>query len=290
MTYLSLLFRSFFDPAAYRHMHTTYRGSGFGYLFFLIAIITSAYVACALQNTYTTLLTPQEETGQSIAQDYLNQIASQIPEITILDGTLTTSAEQPYTIALDIADETVPLAVIDVNAQARSLLEKDAPPILITAEAAHGRDNSKIETFYYTEMELEAGEPFYLNSEIAQTLASDSFVWTEENMVNNAIVLFLIFWAFFVIIWLIWAVLVGLVWATIVKITAHFMKSPLLYEDALRLTFLIFTPAYLIQTVMANIFRTEGLSIMPGQGISLLLYALILLGTSIFAIRSIRTE
>lgn len=288
MTYFNLLYRGFFDPNTYRHMHRHYRGSGFGYLFFLIAIITAIYVICALQKTHATFLTPQEKTGQSVAQNYLNQIATQIPEIIIQDGILTTPAPQPYTIHLDVADETVPIAVIDVNADARNFLDEGHPPILITAEAAHGRDDNTIESLYYTEMELAEGEPFYLNSDIAQRLAQQAIVWLDDNWLSNAVILFLVFWAFFVIIWLIWASFIGLFWALIVKLVARMMKHPLAYEDALRLTFLILTPAYLIQTVMANSVRNADFTIMPGSGISLLLYVLILLGTSIFAVHSIR--
>ena len=195
MTYLALLFRSFYSPLAYRHMLSSYRGSGFGYLFFMISIITAIYVACALYHTQHWFFAPMDDTTPSRAQNYVYDIASQTPEIIIEDGILRTSAPQPYVIDLLIMDERVPIAVIDTDANPKDLLDDEVPPILITADAIHGRDDSKIESYYFEEHASE--EPLLLNADIARELAGQLFTWLEENLLSNMAVLFLIFWAFF---------------------------------------------------------------------------------------------
>ena len=73
----------------------------------------------------------------------------------------------------------------------------------------------------------------------------------------------------------------------IVLLTAKLMKHPIFYEDCLKLTFLILTPAYLIQAVIANVTRND-VPIIPGDGLPIIAYIALLLVTTIIAIAALK--
>ncbi len=288
MTYLALLVRSLFDPESYRYMRQRYVGMGFGYLFFMIALVTLVYVSMGLYHLHDEIFA-RHDGNLSPAERYLGQVADQIPPMIIEEGEMMTTAETPYMIFIDIGESfEIPFISIMPEAQPDDVLETGIP-IIVSRDAIHvSKDGGtgEIRSYYFSEMETD--EILELNADLAHDYVANFINWYDENLVSNALIMGLVFFAFFLIIWMIWALIQVLVFGMIMMLIGLIMKTKLSYEEGLKLACLALTPAYLIQMVLSNLMREETFAMVPGVGLPIGFYILVILGYCVFAVYSVK--
>lgn len=145
--YLRGIAGSLYSAGFYRNVAKKWRGLGFFYLLLLVAL---CMVPPAIRFSLSLKNIEHARAGSYLGMaETLAKISSQLPDITIKDGTLHTDAQQPYTIYNESAK---PMVIIDTTGNTTTLRESSAR-LLITKDYALAKfDEDNIERIMFNEL------------------------------------------------------------------------------------------------------------------------------------------
>ncbi len=224
---------SFYSKDLYRDVAQHWRGTGFAYLFLLLAVAW-------LPTTFKV---------HSGFVDWLNENAPafllQVPSITIHNGRVSTDVDTPYTIT---TNDGKPVAIIDLTGQRTDLDDTEAV-ILLTEDKLLLKQDRRNETRMY---DLSQVQNFSLNRGDLEAWA----VWCRRW-----------FGVLFYVIVLpseyIYRILQSLLYAAIGLAFCKSLKVSLPFLAVLRLAVIALTPVILIQTVLSYIgINVPGLALL----------------------------
>jgi hypothetical protein len=238
-SYIQAPFLSFFSRDFYRHISNEKSGTGFGYLFLLMAVIVvpTAIKTSSDFNAFINNETPR--------------IITQVPEITITDGVASIEEPQPYTITHP--DNNEPLIVIDTTGKISSLDDTDARMLITKSSILY--EKSAYETRTYDLSDIEA---FVVNQALINEWAGIA-----QKYFLVVVYPFMLIGLFLV------QVIKMLIYAAIGIIFVKLLKSSNDYSSLLRLSVIAFTPVVLLETVL----HTAGIGL-PFSGIIFFLVAM----------------
>jgi hypothetical protein len=270
------LYLCFFSADLYRDIALRWQGVGLAWLLMLqVIIITPVFIAgIYIADGYLF----SERNGPSVAQQSIDEITAQMPEIRWKDGVLSSPAPQPYVITTTFQGEEVPLAVIDEQASLGDLRDMEAAA-LITSEGFHLRKNDNdYETRYWQDLN-QSGEfdDLILDAQSSRALGYTLLDAFKENRVwiYSAFGLFL--WALILLLLFMWRVIQLLFFAPCMCLMALMRKQDVPFEMAMRLCAMALTPAILLSVVCAFI----------SVPLSPWLFILMTLGYSWFALKAL---
>ena len=220
---------SFYSTDLYRDMAFNKKGTGFAYLFLLLAFC------------WLVIIFAMDSKIDAYFDEYSPAFLDQFPEITIQDGKASILESQPYYI--DDPETGRPLAVIDTTGTINSLEQTEAVMLLTKNTVTFEKSKMETRTFDLSEV----GDMV-----IDRTLLS---TWVEAAKSYMAVVMYPFALAgsyFYRIIQMLIYAAMGLVFASMLKVEPD-------YSQLLRLSVVAATPAILINTFLwvAGIARSN---------------------------------
>ncbi len=224
---------SFYSKELYRDVAQHWRGTGFAYLFLLLAI-TWLPITFKVRSGFV---------------DWLNENAPafllQVPSITIHNGRVSTDVDTPYVIT---GNDGKPIAIIDLTGEYRDLDDTEAI-LLLTEDKLLAKQQNRNETRMY---DLSQVRSFSLNRQDFEAWA----IWCRRW-----------FGVLFYLIVLpseyIYRILQSLLYAAIGLAFSKSLKVSLAYSAVLRMAVIALTPVILIQTVLSYIgINVPGLALL----------------------------
>lgn len=239
---------SFFSTGLYRDAALRWRGTGFGYLFLLLA---SAW-AVTLAGCQTKL--------NSIMKDDVPPVIAQIPDMTIQNGALSIDAPQPYVITVPGEDQ--PLLIIDTTGEITSLDDTDALFLVTETHMTYKKNETTTETTTLADF-----------PDIAITRETASgFLEVVRKYALPILFPFALILSFISrIVQALVAVAIGMVLTAIFRVQLSFLS-------VLRIAVLALTPCILIQMILSLI----GIPI-PGIGLLCIFIVLFYLSLGVWA-------
>lgn len=213
------IYMSFYSRELYRDVARNWGGTVFVYLFVLLALC------------WIPALGKLKAEMSGFMQYELPKVVSQIPEITITDGTASVDAEMPYTITEP--DTGKPIAILDTTGRTTSLKGMDAV-VLLTKDKLIAKKN-EAETRIY---ELSEFGDAVINQELI-----NGWVDTFNKWFFILIYPFVLFFSF------IFRMLQALVYGLIGMLYDRTLKAGLGYQAIVRLAAIAVTPAIILNTV-----------------------------------------
>ena len=224
---------SFYSKELYRDVAQQWRGTGFAYLFLLLAL---AWFPVALK-VHTGFV------------EWLNQNAPafllQVPSITIRNGQVSADVETPYVITTNKGE---PVAIIDLTGQ-RTDLDDTPAVILLTQDKLLLKQTNPRETRMY---DLSQVQSFSLNRQDLEGWAGWARTWF--GMIFYLIVLPSEY---------VYRIVQALLYAAIGLAFCKSLKVSMNYLTVLRLTVIALTPVILVQTILSLVdIPVPGLSLL----------------------------
>jgi hypothetical protein len=209
---------SWFSAPLYRDVAANWKGTGFLYLFLLLAVCWALTLASAHRKIGALV----ETLGPALVE--------QVPRITIRSGRVSVEAPQPYTLRVPGMEE--PLLVIDTTGGTRSLDETDARHLLTETQlhVRKSRGESRV----------------YDLSQIAHFEVDRDSVRRWLDLFRRFCALFL--YPFALAGSLAYRILQALLYAAIGVGFARLLRAELAYPALLRLTCVAVTPAVILDT------------------------------------------
>jgi hypothetical protein len=217
---LKIPFQSFYSKALYRDACFCWKGTGFTYLFLLLAV-------CWMPS----LVKFHFMISKSIRKD-LAPIISQIPQITITNGTASVDAPQPYTIKSPETKKV--LFVIDTTGRINTLKEAEARGLMTKKEIIIQKNDLETRTFSF--------------KSIDHLIVNQKKVagWSETARKYLAIT----FYPFAVAGSFIFRIIQMVLYAAIGLMFASWFRSKISYDCLLRLSVVAVTPCIIINTIL----------------------------------------
>ena len=226
--YFAALGQAFYSRELYAEAARKWKGAGFLYLFFLLAL---AWIPSIVE---------MHLSFSNFMLEQFPEFVSQVPKITIEDGEVSTDVPTPHEIRNPETDELI--AVIDLTGEIPSLDETEAK-VLLTKTHLYLQQNTRPETRVY---DLREVKEFTLTQD-------DITVWGE--LARQW--LLVIAYPFFVLFSYVYRILQALLYAAIGLLMARRAKLEFTYDALLRLTVLAVTPPILLDTL----WKMTGLTI-----------------------------
>lgn len=254
-SYAQAPFLSFFSKDYYRYISNEKSGTGFLYLFLLLAL----YVI------------PSVFSAESEFNDFVNyeapKIITQVPEITIVNGEASIEEPQPYTIT--DPDTNKPLVIIDTTGQVTSLQNTEARMLVAKSYVMYEKNAYETRTYDLSDI-----EGFVLN----QSLINEWLNIAQEYF-------FLALYPLMLLGLFVAQIIRMLIYAVIGIIFTKILKSSNDYSSLLRLSVISFTPVILIQMIIEIL----GISI-PFSGIIFFLVAMTYLFFGVYSAKNTETS
>jgi uncharacterized protein DUF1189 len=211
---------SFFSTDVYRDVAFNKKGTGFGYLFLLLAV---CWLILVLSVSY--------KVGTYIDK-YSPGFLNQFPEITIIDGQASIRESQPYYISDPETGES--FAVIDTTGSITSLDQTEARMLMTRTSLMFERNKFETRTFEFRELE-------------------DMLV--DRELISNWIEVFKSYFSVFVYPFalvgsFLYRVIQVMIYAVIGLLFASICKTELEFTQLLRLTVVALTPSIIINTLL----------------------------------------
>lgn len=217
---MAALGQAFYSRELYAEAARQWKGVGFLYLFFLLAL---AWIPAMVE---------MHLNFSDYMTEHFSEFVSQVPKITIENGEVSVDVPTPHEIRNPETGELI--AVIDLTGEISSLDGTEAK-VLLTKTHVYLQQNTRPETRVY---DLSNVKEFTLTQD-------DITVWGELARQWLAVV----FYLFAVLFSLVYRILQALLYAAIGLLMARRAKSELTYDALLRLTVLAVTPPILLGTL-----------------------------------------
>jgi predicted Zn finger-like uncharacterized protein len=211
---------SFYSKSMYRDACFCWKGSGFAYLFLLLAV-------CWMPS----LVKFHLMISKSIRKD-LAPIISQIPQITITNGMASVDVPQPYTIKSPETKKAI--FVIDTTGKINTLKEADARGLITKKEIIIQKNDLETRSFSFKSI-----DHLIVNQ---QKVAG----WSEMARKYSAIT----FYPFAVAGSFVFRIIQMLLYAVIGLMFASWCRSKISYDCLLRLSIVAVTPCIIINTIL----------------------------------------
>ncbi len=211
---------AFFSKALYQDACHRWRGTGFGYLLFLLAVCWIPLMVVA-----------QLDFSQYVAQE-APKIINQIPEVTIRDGKASIDESQPYVVTEPETGQK--LAIFDMTGQVKSLADTDARILVTETELIYQKNKIETRSFSFRGMK----EDFTLTRDLINHWMAIAVRWAVP-----------VAYPFVVLASFLFRMIQLLVYAAIGLLFAQWCGSRRAYGELLRLTAVAVTPCILLGTV-----------------------------------------
>lgn len=215
-TALKIPLRAFYSRDLYREAAFDWKGTGFGYLFLLLAV-------CMIP-----LMVKYHSMVSDFIQTDVAKIVAQIPQITFNDGVASVDVLEPYSI--NNPDTQKVIIIIDTTGKINTL--KDTPAVLLVTKTQAIFKKSENETRIYDYKKL--GDYTLTQEEINR--------WLEIARKYGAVV----FYPFAVIGAFIFRIIQILIYAALGNLMASWCKSKIPYDALIRLAVVAVTPCIII--------------------------------------------
>ncbi len=214
---------AFYSRAFYREAARLWRGTGFLYLFALLAVCWIPVVG----SIHSRL--------EAFAERELPVYLPQIPDMKIENGVLSVDAEQPHEIRRP--SDGKPVVVIDTTGTIRSLDETEAP-VLVTRTHVSYRINPR-----------ETRSTAFSQDEALSITSADVERWAHAGLKLLIPVLYPVFLGSSYAA----RILLALIYAGIGSLAVSKSRTPLGFQAMLRLAVVAMTPAILLKTALSVI-------------------------------------
>jgi len=213
---------SFYSSELYQDVGLNWKGTGFGYLFLLLAI-------CTIPGMF------KFQKGLSnFIDEQSPQFVNQVPKITIEKGKVHIDEQQPYYITSPDSNKIV--AIIDTTGQIQSLDNTDAFVLLTNTKLLSRQSKTEIRTYDLTNV-----KHFVLEQ-------STITRWLDI----GKRVLVPMFYPFVLLGSFIFRIIQSLIYAAIGLLFAAWCKTKLPYLSLIRLSVTAVTPCIIVRTVLES--------------------------------------
>lgn len=219
-SYAQAPFLSFFSGDFYRYISNEKTGTGFLYLFILLAIYVVPTVFKA------------ESGFEDFIQNEAPKIITQVPEITISNGRASIEEPQPYTI-ID-PDTNKPLVVIDTTGQVTSLQNTEARVLLTKTYVIYEKNEYETRTYDLSDVGNLVINQAFINDWIA--IAQGYFI--------------VVLYPFILLGLFIAQIIRMLIYAVLGMVFVKMLKASNDYSSLLRLSVIAFTPVIIMQAIV----------------------------------------
>jgi hypothetical protein len=218
--YFAALGQAFYSRELYREAARRWKGAGFLFLFFLLALAWIPTIV-EMHLDFSDYMT-----------EHFPELVSQVPKITIEDGEVSTDVPMPYEIRDPETD--VLFAVIDLTGEISSLDDTESK-VLLTKTHLYMQQGTRPETRVY---DLRNVKEFTLTQDDITDWGELARQW-----------LVMVFYLFAVPFSLVYRILQALLYAAIGLAFARGVGATLSYDASLRLAVLAITPPILLDTL-----------------------------------------
>jgi hypothetical protein len=243
MRFFELFMGAFSSAAAYRYMRRERRGLGLSYSFLLVALTSILFAVYATAALHAALFAA-EPGKKPRFDDIVAQIAEQLPEMTVTDGTLTVTSPQPHYVKLhtEIKGESVEFTVLTIDTTGQTTFETMRTPLLVTSKEVIARNKEKIE-IHPIEGYIESGSPPLVLDRATIDKASLLFVEAvHQNLWKILTALGLFLWFFLTMGLYLFRITMMVALGAAGLAMGSLFKSPLDYATSMRLAALAYTP------------------------------------------------
>jgi hypothetical protein len=181
MNIFKLFAGSFHDAQAYRHMRKT-ESFGLGYAFFVVALTTTIASVFVGIFVYRGLLTPQNGRA-SFMEDTIQQIAAQVPQMTLQDHRLMTADPVATTITISgeaFGESFSNIPIITIDTTGATTHQNMPTPVVITADDVIMKSDRKTEIKTIKELTQDAPSTLVINRAVAEDLAAKLIAFLNE--------------------------------------------------------------------------------------------------------------
>jgi len=216
---------SFYSKKLYRDVGQNWRGVGFTYLLFLLALvwIPVIYLWGVMFSEFKTVVYPK--------------IIEKVPEVQIKDGEVVLNKPMPYVISDE--DTKKPFVVVDTTGKTTTLKEAGSKILITKNQVIMQKDQNQVET--YT---IPSNLNFAINQTILSKLLDDVAFW-----------LLVLAYPVLVLLSFIYRIVQTLIYGAIGTLIFNKMiKAPLDYQAIVRLSVIAITPAVIISTISCLLF------------------------------------
>lgn len=245
---------SFHRAAAYRHMREK-QSFGMGYALVLVAVCTLV-VTITYGALIHNVVFAVKDGRTPLFDDVVNQIAQQLPVMTLKDGTLKSSSAEPTTIYIsaNIFDEKVdrfPLITIDTSGNARH--DNMPTPVLITdQDMIIQKSDGKKEIQPLSK--FDQGNPLVINRAMAEDSAKNIIAFVHANLGVFYFIVGIVVWFFFTAFIYVMRIVMLLLLGLMGLVMGSILKNKVNYAQSVGLASLSYTPIALLDTVLFAFF------------------------------------
>ncbi len=211
---------SFYSSELYQDVGLNWKGTGFGYLFLLLAV-------CTIPGMF------KFQKGLSNFIDERSpQFVNQVPKITIEKGKVHIDEQQPYYIRVPDSNEIA--AIIDTTGQIQSLDDSNAFVLLTSTKLLSRQSKTEIRTYDLTNVK------HFVLEQSAITRCLD--------IIKK--VLAPIFYPFVLSGSFVFRIIQSIIYAAIGLVFAGWCKTKLSYLSLIRLSVVAMTPCIIVRTIL----------------------------------------
>jgi hypothetical protein len=248
MRFFSTLIGSFHSAALYRTVRTN-ASFYMGYTLLVVLLCTLVLTVYFTAVVHRGIFVAKE--GQPIPFDSLvNQIAEQLPVMTLKDDTLMTMDPEPTVIRVSgelfgQAFTDVPLITIDTTgASTHSNMDT---PILITSTEIMFEDSDEIKVKKLSEFTKDAPETLVINRALSQEMAAMLIAGVHKHIMTFYLIVGGICWFFFAIVYYIMRICMLLALGLAGYVLGSIIKQRVSYAAAVSLAAVSYTPIALLE-------------------------------------------
>jgi len=250
-SYVQAPYLSFYSRAFYSHVANVRRGTGFGYLFLLIALCVIPLVLQTRSGFF------------HFVDKEAPKVVTQIPELIIENGIASIEEPQPYYILNP--DDQSPLMIIDMTGEFTTLENTNAKALITDKWAMFRKNEFETRTYDFARI-----DHFVLNQEKISH-------WADSAKKYLVIVLYPVL----LIGLFIWRMIQVCLYAMIGLVFVKILNASCTYVSLVRMSVFALTPVLLIQTL----FKLTGLAL-PSSGFAFFMMAMAYLFFAVYASRS----
>lgn len=257
MNFFRTVIGSFHSAALYREVRAK-NSFMVGYALLIVMLTTLVVVIAGTVYVHNHVF--KEQDGHvSPFEDVVNQIASQIPVMTLKDNTLTTNEPGPFIIKLNAQSltgksEEFSIAVIDTSGNAK--YEEMTAPILVTNKDLIVKSQRKTE--FHSLSELTKGDPsaIIINRAVAEDMAKQLITYIHDNLTTLYLFLGAIVWFTFIIYMFVARLLMLLILGLVGLVFGSLTKQKIDYEQSVGLASISYTPIAILDTLLFVAFSS----------------------------------
>jgi hypothetical protein len=270
------ILRSFYDFNFYKNVRNGWTGWALGHTALTFAVIFAIGITFGANLLHTEIVAKRENGRPSVLEEGLRQIASQWPESTVQDDTLTTTVPGAHIIIIDMDmfGESVREELMTIDTSGTTNYANMTTPILINAKEVivkkdRGAGDNETEIRPLTEFFKDMPQPFVLNAAQMDGYVTLAMEAIAKHIWKFYLLMGAMTWAFMIPLFLFLRILLLIPVAVAGLVLATVMKRELKYDAAIRVIAMALIPLTIIEAFALIAF---------GSGVSVWIKVLVSLG------------